>query len=323
MMVVITMKRHTLLAAVLFLNTLFLNTLFLSAAEPARPKILGVAHIAFYVSDLEKAREFWTDFLGYQECFNLKQKDSNEVRIAFIKINDYQYVELFTEKPRGDMMLNHISFYTENADAMRDYLAAQGVKVPEKVGKGQTGNKNYNITDPDGNIVEIVEYQPDSWTAREKGKFMPATRISGHILHLGVLIGSVETASAFYHGILGFEEIWRGGGGADKPLSWINTRVPDGKDYLEWMLHGVKPEPDKYGSRNHVALEVPDCDKAVAILKARPASKEFRMDDVKVGVNRKRQVNIYDPDGSRVELMEPATIDGKPTPSSTAKPPIK
>jgi hypothetical protein len=39
-------------------------------------------------------------------------------------------------------------------------------------------------------------------------------------------------------------------------------------------------------------------------------------------VNRKRQLNIYDPDGTRVELMEPTTIDGKPAPPSTARPPI-
>src|SRR5215472_5856802 len=34
------------------------------------------------------------------------------------------------------------------------------------VPKGQIGNKNFNIKDPDGHIVEIVEYQPDSWTAQ-------------------------------------------------------------------------------------------------------------------------------------------------------------
>lgn len=77
-----------------------------------------------------------------------------------------------------------------------------------------------------------------------------------------------------------------------------------------------------YGTKNHLALEGPDCARAVAILKARPAAKEFRMEDMKVGVNRKRQVNVYDPDGSRVELLEPTTIDGKPTPPSVARPPI-
>ncbi|MGD1069894.1 MAG: VOC family protein [Bryobacteraceae bacterium] len=294
-----------------------------AADVPARPKILGVAHIAFYVSDLAKARAFWTDFLGYQECFDLKRIGTDDVQMAFIKINDTQYIELSTDKPRGAMMLSHISFYTENAEAMRDYLGARAVKVPAQVGKGRTGNKNYNITDPDGNLVEIVEYQPDSWTAREKGRFMPGTRISDHIRHVGVLAGSVEAAMNFYRGILGFEETWRGGGDAVQPLSWINLKVPDGTDYIELMLHGAVPEPEKYGTRNHVALEVADCAKAAAILKARPGSKEFRMDEMKVGVNRKRQVNIYDADGSRVELMEPGTVDGKPAPVSSALPPIR
>ena len=42
---------------------------------------------------------------------------------------------------------------------------------------------------------------------------------------------------------------------------------------------------------------------------------------VQVGKNGKRQVNLYDPDGTRVELMEAQTADGKPVPPSTAPPP--
>jgi lactoylglutathione lyase len=294
------------------------------ADTPVRPKILGVAHMALYVSDLAKAREFWCDYLGYQEVFHLNKPDSEEVRIAFIKINDYQYIEIFNEKPRIEgRMLNHISFYTDNAEQMRDYLDSKGVKVPAKgkVPKGKTGNKNYNIVDPDGNIVEIVEYMPDSWTGREKGKFMPDTRISDHIPHLGVNIGSLSAADAFYHDILGFNEIWRGGGG--KSLSWTNMQVPDGKDYLEFMLHGPTQDGSKSGGKNHICLQVKDCQRASEILKARPASKDFKSEDVKVGVNRKRQQNLFDADGTRVEIMEGDTIDGVPTPPSTNPPPIK
>jgi hypothetical protein len=40
-----------------------------------------------------------------------------------------------------------------------------------------------------------------------------------------------------------------------------------------------------------------------------------------LGINRKRQANLFDPDGTRTEIMEPNTIDGKPTPSSTAPAP--
>lgn len=171
----------------------------MATAQPERPPIRGVAHIAFYVFDLEKARAFWTDFLGYQECFNLKRKDSDEVRIALTKINDNEYIELLAEKPRAGQVLNRASFYTDDAQAMRDYLESRNVKVPVKAGRGQTGNKIYNITDPDGNILELIEYQPDSWTTCDKGKFMPATRISDPIANVGVLVGNVQLAMDFSH----------------------------------------------------------------------------------------------------------------------------
>jgi lactoylglutathione lyase len=42
---------------------------------------------------------------------------------------------------------------------------------------------------------------------------------------------------------------------------------------------------------------------------------------VKTGVNRKRQVNCFDPDGTRVEIMESHTVDGMPATSSPAPAP--
>ena len=43
--------------------------------------------------------------------------------------------------------------------------------------------------------------------------------------------------------------------------------------------------------------------------------------EIRTGVNRKRQINLYDPDGTRIELMEPNTVDGQPAPNSTAPAP--
>src|SRR6266481_9160385 len=142
----------------------------LAADKVNRPRILGVAHMALFVSDLQKSRAFYKDFLGYEEPYVLKREDGSD-RIAFIKINENQYLELFAESPKEDGRLNHISFLTDSAQGMREYLASRGVKVPDKVGKGQIGNSNFNIVDPDGHTVEIVQYEPGSWTLREKGKF--------------------------------------------------------------------------------------------------------------------------------------------------------
>jgi lactoylglutathione lyase len=204
---------------------------------------------------------------------------------------------------------------------MRRYLGAKGVKVPDKVGKGQIRNSNFNVNDPDGHVVEIVQYEPDSWTRRDTGKFVPATRISARMTHVGFLVASLEPAMKFYRDILGFHETWRGSSNG-KELSWVNMQVPDGTDYVEFMLYRDPPNAQQRGVRNHICLETPDIARAVAALDASPARKAYeRTIEVRTGINRRRLSNLYDPDGTRVELMEPRTVDGQPVPSSTAPPP--
>ncbi len=302
--------------------TLLLTVLPLVAQTPvARPKILGVAHLAVYVSDLAKARAFYEDLLGYEEPFTLPKQDDS-VSIAFVKINDHQYIELFNEPNAGEGQLNHISIYTDNADRMRDYLAAQGVKVPAQVGKGRIGNKNFTVRDPDGHGVEIVEYQPDGWSLKNAGKHMSTARISEHAMHVGIIVTNFEAATKFYTGILGMQEFWRGSAANSPTLSWTNMRVPDGADYVEFMLYAEPPAPNARGSAHHICLTVPDLDRALAAIEAKPARKSYtRPLEIRTGINRKRQLNLFDPDGTRVELMEPNTVDGKPAASSTLPPP--
>ena len=276
--------------------------------------------MALYTADVEKSRQFYKEFLGYSEPFRIDNPDGS-LALTFIKINDYQYVELFPEREAGSDRLSHVAIYTDDAERMRQYLGSRGVKVPERVPKGRSGNSNFSVKDPDGHSLEIVQYEPDGWAMREKGKQMGIERVSGRMLHVGILVGNLAEATKFYGDLLGFQEIWRGSGN-DKELSWVNMRVPDGTDYIEFMLYRDLPAPDRRGSAHHICLEVPDMSKAVAHLEARPGRKDYgRKLEVRVGRNRKRQCNLFDPDGSRVELMEPDTIDGKPTPPSTAPPP--
>jgi len=295
-------------------------------AQPAieRPRILGVAHIAIYVKDLAKARQFYEDFLGFGEPFTLPTSDGKGVAIAFVKVNDQQYFELFTGPDQGEGQLHHIALYTDSADRLFAYLKSQGIAVlgdQGRVAKGRTGNKNFNVRDPDGHIVEMVEYLPDSWTAREAGKFMPATRISDRIMHVGILAGDLERANGFYASILGFREFWRGSRSPDV-LNWVNMRTPDGEDYVEFMLYDQLPGPGARGTAHHASLMVADAAKAVEELKRRAAKAGYTREiAMQTGINRKRQVNLYDPDGTRIELMEANTVDGKPAPVSSAPPP--
>ena len=135
-------------------------------------------------------------------------------------------------------------------------------------------------------------------------------------------MGRLDAATGFYEGILGFQEFWRGAAANSPTLSWVNMRVPDGTDYVEFMLYDEIPAPDRRGSAHHLCLVVPDANKAVEALNARPTRTAYtRPIEIRTGINRKRQVNLFDPDGTRVEVMEPNTIDGKPAPSSTLPPP--
>ncbi len=292
-----------------------------AADGPKRPRITGISHAAFYVTDMAKARAFYEGFLGYQSPFSIPRKDPRE-QLVWIKINDRQSIELFPGSevsPEADR-LYHIALETDDAEAMRVYLQSKGVAVPPKTPVGKIGNKNFFVKDPNGNTVEIVEYLPEGWTRREQGKFLPDTRIATRLSHVGVLVGQLDASLKFYGDILGFTEIWRGGAGP--LLSWVNLRVPDGADYIEFMLYDKPPTRDVMLTKHHICLEVPDVAKAGALLQSRPLPAGTKAPSaLRTGVNGKRQINYYDPDGTRVEIMEPDTFDGKPVPPSQAPPP--
>lgn len=288
---------------------------------PSRPRITGISHVAYFVSDLPKAISFWRDLLGYDVAYELMALTSDtQERIAVIKINDHQYVELFDERPGATpSMMSHVCFTTDNAEQMRAYLALQGVNVPEKVRMTLAGDLAFEIRDTDGTVVEFVQPLPTGKEAQAAGKFAPSTRISDAIYHVGFVVGNTQRALDFYGKVLGFTETWRGSPNPNE-LSWINMKVPDGSDYVEFMLY--RDHPHDYGTSNHIALSVPSIPKATAELQSRVAAAHYTRDlTPKVGINQKRQLNLYDPDGTRVELMEPFTITGKPTQSSTASPP--
>jgi lactoylglutathione lyase len=307
---------HAALAALLIITALPLP----AQTTPTRPHITGISHVAYYVTDMPQSLLFWHDLLGFDLSYDRKKPNSTDTSVAFLKVNDHQYVELLSDPPPNTKnLLSHICFLTDDLEAMRLYLASKNIAVPTHSSRTRTGDLVFTIHDPDGTAIEFSQPQPTSVEAQGAGQYLPATRISSHIMHAGFPVGNTQRALDFYTNILGFHEIWRG---ASSPaqLSWINMQLPDSTDYVEFMLYSQLPA--SLGSDNHVALEVPSIATAVTALQSRPAIKSYTKPlTPKVGKNGKRQLNLFDPDGTRVELMEPTTADGKPVPSSTAPPP--
>jgi lactoylglutathione lyase len=94
-----TVRYRISLPAVIAIMLLVSPPLFAQDAGPARPRITGISHVGYFVSDLPRAIAFWHDFLGFDEEYSLTKNDSSDIRIAFIKINDHQHIELFNEPP--------------------------------------------------------------------------------------------------------------------------------------------------------------------------------------------------------------------------------
>jgi catechol 2,3-dioxygenase-like lactoylglutathione lyase family enzyme len=298
----------------------FVLTASLSAQTPQRPHITGVAHISLLAHDFEKTRAFYTQFLGFQEPYTLKNADGS-TSMTFFKINDRQYIELAPEHAADTDRLSHISLETDDIEALRAYLASKGVKVPSEAHRVRIGNLAFNIVDPAGHTVEITQYTPDGWTMKAKGQYMSDTQISHRMMHIGIIVTDLDAEYKFYTDILGFKETWRGSS-SGTALSWVNLKVPDGDDYLEFMLYKDAPDPTQRGSAHHLCLQVPDVAASIVTLQANPYDKTYgRPIETHLGINRKRQANLFDPDGTRTEIMEPNTIDGKPAPSSSAPPP--
>jgi catechol 2,3-dioxygenase-like lactoylglutathione lyase family enzyme len=270
-----------------------------------RPPIVGVSHIGLRTDNLASTRKFYGQMLGFQEPFMLDNPDSGGLLLTYFKVNDHQYIEVFPDlkDPKQDR-LSHISFETTDAEQMRAYLASQGVKVPEKLEPMLDGNRGFDVFDPDGHDVEFVEYRPGSLHSRNFGKFLGPDRISDHMIHVGVVVKDRSAADHFYKDVLGFQKMWHGGM-HDKTTDWVDMRVPDGTDWLEYMLNVHDPDPKELGVMHHLALGVPSVRAGYDAVIKRGLKPEEKP---QIGRDGKWQLSLYDPNYTRVELMEPKPV---------------
>jgi len=288
----------------LFWTTLAALTISASAQTspaPKRPRIVGVAHIALWTDNLDAARKFYGQQLGYEEAFKLDRPEGGLV----FKVNDHQYVEVFPGwKGPEQLILAHVAFETDNAQQLRDYLASNTVRVPETAAKGLDGNLSFMIKDPDGHDVEFVQYLPGSLHSRNFGKFLPATRVSERLIHVGTTVSDRAAYDHLYRDILGFREFWHGGM-TDDQISWVDMRVPDGTDWYEYMLNVKNPSARTLGVMNHMALGVPDVQTGYKTVQSRGLTPA---EGPKIGRDGKWQLNLYDANLTRTELMEPKPV---------------
>jgi catechol 2,3-dioxygenase-like lactoylglutathione lyase family enzyme len=284
------------------------------AAQSPRPQIIGVSNISVYASDAAKAEQFYVHQIGLKKAAD--PENPNGVRYY---VNQEQFVEVLPlPADAGVDRLDHLGYLTANAEALRRYLGAKGVTVPDKVEHGRDGSAWFYVKDPEDNKVEFVQPATKLLSMKDTAALYhvsDADPIGRRMIHVGMLVHDREKEDGFYREILGFRPYWHGGMHDDR-TDWVSQQVPDGHDWLEYMLyHPADGSPSsgsgvpqnmsqqQLGVLNHFSLGVGNMEQAV--------TKLFSEDRLgtdpprpQIGRDGKWQFNAYDPDRTRVELME-------------------
>jgi catechol 2,3-dioxygenase-like lactoylglutathione lyase family enzyme len=277
------------------------------AASPAeRPPIVGIAHLALQVEDLVRTRAFYEQVLGLDPLIDAGRADPAELRF---RINDRQFVEV--RGGLGENMPDRMArpaFETTDAEAMRVYLAEQGLAVPSGIERHGDGTLRLTVTAFPGHLVELVQYLPDSLPLQARGRALSARRFSERLSHVGIPVSDEAAALRFYRDILGFAEILRVRPdlGASTP-NWVNLKLSDAAAYVELML-ATPPDERQRSLSYHLGLAVPDVQAAYETARDLAASHpELRIGTPILGRNNRWQVPVFDLEGRRHELMEPHT----------------
>jgi len=263
-----------------------------SPDQPVRPKITGVDHVRLYVSSVDKSRAFYSDVLGLPASGG----GCAGVTHACFPINWYQQVELETAPaPAPQNCLAEIAFATDDVTGMRRYLLAHGVTAGA-ISKSGGGPLHFELRDPEGTSIAFVQ-KPAALADYEISR----RQISSRMFHAGFVVKDLAKENRFYVDLLGFRLYWYGGF-KDDGTDWYELQVPDGDDWIEYMLN-ISPGADhkELGIQNHFSLGVKNAQSAAAELRARGLSS---FDGPEIGRDGKSSLDAYDPDGTRVEVME-------------------
>ena len=268
-----------------------------------RPKITGISHLAVYTSDPAAAEHFYVAILGAKK--GVDPEDAKGVRYYYSPTQFTEVLPLPADHTISRM--DHVAFTTDDASALRAYLKSHGTADVSEVKHGSDRGIYFEAKDPEGNRVQFIQ---GSGLMIDEGIQETAPKeVSSRVIHVGFLVHDKAKEDAFYKQLLGFRPYWYGAMQPDK-VDWVSQQVPDGHDWLEYMLVGdgsttplAKVDARELGVLNHFSLGVPNMEQAITTLISAERLPP-RHDGPQMGKDGKWQANFYDPDGTRVEFME-------------------
>lgn len=126
-------------------------------------KLNSVHHIAIIVSDIDNAREFYIEKLGFEVVRENYRKERDDWKLD-LRVDEHTELEIFTEKNPPKRVnrpeacgLRHLAFQVESVDEMVKELTEIGIECEPIRTDSYTGEKMTFFFDPDGLPLEIHE----------------------------------------------------------------------------------------------------------------------------------------------------------------------
>jgi len=247
------------------------------AVAQQRPAITGIAFSRMYAQDMSASDAF------YQTLGLEPETVGTTKRYA---VSDAQWAEIVPlPSPAPEGRLAAVGLTTRDAAGMVRYLKAKGVAIDEPLRNGMFG-----VHDPEGHKIIFVQTGTHKMSVAQKAAWDRAT--SHRIIHAGFIVHDRAAEDRFYREILGFTPYWFGGRTDDKP-DWVSLQVPDGRDWLEYMLNSPPdPTPKARGVMDHFSLGIAHMDDAIAAL-ARNHCVGPNCTKTQLGRDGKMQLNMY------------------------------
>ncbi len=142
---------------------------------PKPPPVTGISELVLEVSDLEAARRFYRDLLGFEETH---YGESREDRVWYL-VGETARLGLWTPQVglaggRGGAHV-HFAFHLarEELEALLERLRAAGTEVEGPIQLG--ADRAIYVTDPDGNVVEFWTQDMAEYAAGARAGGGPGT----------------------------------------------------------------------------------------------------------------------------------------------------
>jgi catechol 2,3-dioxygenase-like lactoylglutathione lyase family enzyme len=288
-----------------------------------RPSITGISHMCVYSGDAGASEHFYSQILGAVK--GRDPLDPNGTRYYF---SPTQFVEVLAlPADHGISRMACVAYNTQDADGLLRYMRAHTVAGFNADGMSELrtesdGTRWFQVKDPEGNVVRFIQPgRPITMNA-------DARPISARIIHVGYVAHNRAAEDHFYKELLGFRPYWFGSKQPDH-VDWVSQQVADGRDWLEYMMVGdgstvalSRVDERQLGVLNHFSLGVANMEEAMTTL-IREDRLSPRHDGPQMGLDGKWQANLYDPDGTRVELMEFQPVTKPCCSAFTAESPVK